>query len=126
MPLNTIKTTKSRVVFWLTLCVALAIAVGTLLPRADFQSVPGTDKFHHFIGFAALILPAAFYDPKSLRWAVPCALLYGGAIEIIQPFVGRSGEFADLVADAIGIAIGAALGMVLHRLFRRQLRMHST
>ena len=104
------------------MCIAVAIAVGTLLPSPNFQNVPGTDKFHHFISFAALVLPAGFYDPKMLRWAMPLALFYGGVIEVIQPFVGRSGEFADLYADGIGLLIGAVLGVLLHYAFGRHRR----
>lgn len=113
---------KTRIVVSSMLCVAAAIAIGTLLPSPNFQSVPGTDKFHHLISFAALVLPAAFYDPKMLRWVLPLALVYGGTIEIIQPFVGRSGEIADLYADAFGMLIGAVLGVILHRLFGRHRR----
>ena len=53
---------------------------------------------------------------------MPLALFYGGVIEVIQPFVGRSGEIADLYADGIGLLIGAVLGVLLHYAFGRHRR----
>jgi len=44
---------------------------------------------------------------------LPIALLFGGAIELIQPYLGRGGELADFAADAAGIVFGAALGLAI-------------
>ena len=96
-----------------TLVLAFIITLLTLLPVSAPQGVPGTDKAHHLLGFAALTLPSALLYPRSLVIVLPCSLLFGGAIELIQPYVGRQGEFADFSADAVGALVGVGVGLAL-------------
>ncbi len=95
--------------------IAVAIAVLTLMPAPSLPAAPGGDKLHHFVAFGALVLPVVAVRPRQALWAVPVAIGYGGAIELIQPHVGRHGEWADAVANALGACMGAALGWGLHR-----------
>jgi hypothetical protein len=100
----------------LTLLVAIAIGTLTLTPAISppFGSFPGIDKLYHIIGFSSLIFPAAVLYPRALLWLFPAALLFGGAIEIIQPSVGRARELADFVADGFGVGGGLLLGLWVH------------
>ena len=108
------------VVSVLTLAVAVAIGLLTLLPTGGLERhVMGSDKAHHLIAFAALILPAATAAPRVLWRLWPLALLYGGAIELIQPWVGRDGDIRDALADGLGLCLGTALGLFLHWLRSR-------
>ena len=92
--------------------LAVAIAYLTLTPlQVDLDL--GSDKLYHFIAFAALVLPCALLYARTLIWVLPAAILFGGAIELIQPYVGRGRELADFGADAVGVVIGAALGLSL-------------
>ncbi len=50
---------------------------------------------------------------RTLFTVIPAAILFGGAIELIQPYVGREGEWADFVADVIGIGCGVVLGLTI-------------
>ncbi len=100
----------------ITLALALSIAVLTLMRVPVPAGVGGSDKTHHLLGFAALALPISAVRP---RWIVGLAVVlaaYGGAIELIQPFVGRSRELADWLADLKGIAVGALAGLLANRL----------
>lgn len=100
----------------LTLIVALAIAAMTLLPHPPGPpGMPGMDKLVHLLAFAALAAPLAWHHPR--RWAVVAlaALAYGGGIEILQPHVGRTAEWADLLADGLGAFGGAWLAARLRR-----------
>jgi len=110
------------IAFSLTVIVASALAYLTLMPLSVSDSIPGSDKLHHLIGFAALTLPCAVLYPSALVWLVPMAVLFGGALEVIQPFAGRHGEVLDFYADTIGVLIGTALGLSLyrHKLFRKR------
>ena len=101
-----------------TLALAALIGFLTLTPIQN-PGVPGTDKSHHLIGFAALALPLSFSRPRLAPWVILAAAAYGGAIEIIQPLVGRSREVLDFVSDAAGAVIGGAAGVALWRLRRR-------
>lgn len=102
-----------------TLAIALAIGVLTLTHISD-AGVPGSDKLHHFIAFAALTLPAGFARPRLGLWIALSALAYGGAIELIQPLVGREREFLDFVADGAGSLLGALCGAVMRWLWDRR------
>lgn len=101
-----------------TVLLGIVIAVLTLAPVSS-QDVPGSDKLHHVLGFAALAFPLPFARP---RLAIPVALgviAYGGMIELIQPYFGRQAEWADFLADGLGAVLGAGLGALAGRRFRR-------
>ena len=101
-----------------TLALAALIGFLTLTPIQN-PGVPGTDKSHHLVAFAALALPLSFSRPRLALGVILAAAAYGGAIEIIQPLVGRSREVLDFVSDAAGAVIGGAAGVALWRLRRR-------
>lgn len=105
-----------KVALVLTLLIAAAITGLSLYPLEFDRPVPGTDKTHHLIAYAALIFPMALVARSSLVWAVPAALALGVMIELVQPFTGRLREFGDVVANCLGLAIGAFLGRALARL----------
>ncbi len=123
MPTATLPYPRQRrlVANTLTLLLAVVIAGLTLFPNVR---PPGgfemQDKVYHAIAFAALVLPSATLYPRALIWALPFGLLLGGAIEIIQPWVGRGRELADFVADAIGIGTGLMVGLWLQHWLRRR------
>jgi VanZ family protein len=102
--------------------VAGVIAVATLMPQDHLPQGPaGLDKAFHALAFAALVLPAALLRPDRLPVVMLLAFAYGGLIEPIQPLVGRSAEWADLLADAFGVMAGAGIGLALRRgLLRRE------
>lgn len=102
-----------------TLALAVAIGVLTLSPAVTDAAVPGSDKSHHFVAFLALTLPLAFARPRLAPWIALATIAYGGAIELIQPLVGRDGDVFDLIADAAGSLTGAAVGAGLASLRHR-------
>lgn len=95
----------------------MVIAVLTLAPVSG-QDVPGSDKLHHVIGFAALAFPLSFVRPRLALWVALCVSAYGGLIELIQPYFGREAEWADFLADILGAALGAGAGALAGRWFR--------
>ena len=109
----------ARVAFCATWMIALIILWFTLTPQAlpKSQSLP-LDKVAHIAAFTALVLPVAWMAPRSLWLLVPLALGLGGAIELLQPFVGRGREVADFIADAMGVVAGLIIGTGLRQLWR--------
>lgn len=106
---------------WLASTLAIALLIGVLtltptpqMPRSDFQ----WDKVAHMVAFLTLVFPTAALWPRVAAWMGALAVAYGGAIEIVQPFTGRSAEVADLVADAVGVVLGLILGTVARRYIR--------
>ncbi len=113
---------RRAVFFVLTAVLAVLIAILTLAPVSVPVTVPSNDKVHHLIAFAALLLPCAFLYRRALYYILPGAILFGGMIELIQPYVGRTGEWADFGADAIGAMLGVAIGLALRSVFSTRKR----
>ncbi|ELR66765.1 hypothetical protein C942_04463 [Photobacterium marinum] len=83
---------------------------------AELPEVPGTDKTHHFIAYAALMFPVAFRKPK--KWPLFGLLFIGwsGMIELIQPYVNRYGEWLDMAANTGGLICGFVLAWVISQM----------
>jgi len=99
--------------FHLTLMLLVSIATLSLWPAAYLPNVPGTDKTHHFIAYAALILPTALRQPKNYLTIIVGFLAFSGAIELIQPYVNRYGEWLDMAANTLGLVSGWVLAKVM-------------
>ncbi|RMG92435.1 MAG: VanZ family protein [Zetaproteobacteria bacterium] len=100
---------------WLSISAMLLAGITLLSLWPSPPSVPGGDKLHHTLAYALLAMPAAL-----ARTGHPQILLlylgWSGAIELIQPYVHRQGEWADLAANASGLALGWLLGTGIARL----------
>jgi len=104
-----------------TFFLAVIIAWATLTPTPptpDLDS-PHADKIYHVVAFAVLVLPTSVLYARSLTWVLPLACVFGIAIELVQPFTGRSAEVADILADLVGIGVGTAVGLTLSAIVRR-------
>lgn len=103
----------------LTIFLALAIGYLSLSPLDDLPKAPGGDKLHHFIAYACLTFPMMFANAHKWPRIMLPAIAYGGAIELIQPYVNRYGEWLDFAANSAGCLIGAGLAMAASRLLAR-------
>lgn len=97
-----------------TIALAGIIAVLTLAPLPA-GGPGGSDKVYHVLAFACLAFPLPLVRPRWTTWVILGVVAYGGAIELIQPSVGRQAEWADLLADGIGAVMGAVSGWALSR-----------
>ena len=102
-----------------TFAIALAITLGTLLPNAQLPDTQTSDKAIHLIAFALLTLPLSFAGAVNKVRLVMVSVCFGAAIELIQPYVGRSGEWLDFGADAAGAALGVFSGVVFSQVAKR-------
>mgnify|MGYP000276405233 CR=1 FL=1 len=107
--------------FWLILTLLLLVIItgSSLWPVEFLPVVPGTDKAHHLLAYAALVLPVALSRPKYWLWIVFALFTWGGIIELIQPYVNRWGEWLDLLANGLGIMLGLLLGQLLSQLLKK-------
>jgi VanZ family protein len=88
------------------------ITLFSLWPIAELPAVPGTDKAHHLIAYALLMFPTAIKQHKY-RWLIAIFFIfYSGAIELIQPYANRYGEWMDLAANVGGLLIGMLLAQL--------------
>ena len=99
---------------WLhiTLMLLASIATASLWPAAYLPDVPGTDKTHHFIAYGALMFPTALKQPKYILIIAIGFITFSGAIELIQPYVNRYGEWLDMIANTLGLICGWLLAKV--------------
>lgn len=126
----------------LTVLVVLAILYFSLMPKASYPDItwiPFADKGDHMVAYAGLgfslfiatlQIPGSGKAPKEGKhshstlhltsWAGPSiimtlsmGLLFGFAVEMIQPLFGRSREWMDLAADFMGLVVGLAIALVL-------------
>ncbi|PID66166.1 MAG: hypothetical protein CR975_04385 [Gammaproteobacteria bacterium] len=106
--------------YWclLTAILLLLITLLSLWPAVQLPLVPGTDKTHHVIAYAVLMLPAAIRRPSYWLWVAAGFIAYSGMIELLQPFVNRYAEWLDLLANALGVVCGGLIGYGLHTLGR--------
>ena len=101
----------------LTLFILLVITILSLWPLDELPSVPGTDKTHHLIAYAILMLPTALRKPD--RWILfgLFFIAYSGAIELFQPYVNRYGEWLDMLANTAGVVCGLITAEIVNFLF---------
>ncbi len=90
----------------ISLLILSAILVLSLTPVDKLPEVAGSDKTHHLIAYMALAFPVALVKPKNWLFVILFYFGISGMIELIQPFVNRSGEWLDLLANTSGLCIG--------------------
>jgi VanZ family protein len=105
-----------RLLFWLAVAAMLFFTLRTIT-----VTVPGSDKTHHAITFGALMLLAVTAYPAVRLGSLAVILsALGAAVELIQPFFGRSCDVRDWVADTIGIVIATLLAGFGRKLLLRR------
>ena len=75
----------------------------------------GTDKAHHLVAYFFLAFPSGLIKPN--KWVL--FIIFGGVIEMIQPYVKRYGEWLDFFANTIGVFISFFAGSILNMKFLR-------
>lgn len=104
--------------FWrpgyFALTIAVLMAVGSLMPAEDAESLPGSDFAHHAFAYCLL----SFFAVLAVKGRLISSIIllgilgFGIALEFIQPFFGRASDFNDVIANAAGVLFGffAAVG----------------
>ncbi len=108
--------------YWVFLSIAILIAITflSLWPLQELPSVPGTDKTHHFIAYAALMFPVALRQAKFWKGYGVMIVGYSGVIELVQPFVNRYGEWLDMLANTCGVVIGICIAAFINFIVNRR------
>lgn len=105
--------------YWLA-CTVFTLTVITLLslnPISNLPSVPGGDKMHHIIAYAILMFPVALKKPKHWPFIALLFLCLSGAIELLQPLVGRHNDWLDISANWTGIILSTLFAQLIHRVY---------
>ncbi len=114
---------------WMAIGSAVTVTLAAIIAMLTLAPVPssdpaGSDKIYHVLAFACLVFPLPLVRPRWTVWVILGVIVYGGVIEVIQPFFGRQAEWADLVADGIGAILGAILARQLGLRLRRSGRLN--
>jgi hypothetical protein len=105
--------------YWIVITV-FTLAVITLLslyPLENLPSVPGNDKTHHFIAYGALMFPTALRKPKYWQFICLFFICWSGAIELLQPYVNRYGEWLDMAANSAAIVCSLLIAKLINWIF---------
>jgi VanZ family protein len=102
---------------WFALLWGGIIGYLSLAPLSALPEIAVSDKLEHFAAYSLLgfLAVLARRSKHGLIWIVFAAVAYGGAIEIIQPYVNRYMELGDFIANACGALFGATLGFASGR-----------
>jgi len=105
-----------RAAFWCFWPAMAVVAWGELKP--DPTPLPDFlfwDKAQHFTAYFGLALLATLGWGRSIRarFILAGVLALGGSLEILQAFVGRDAEWADMGANTLGAVTGLGLGFLL-------------
>jgi VanZ family protein len=102
-----------------TFVFTLVLLWAFLTPISQLPKTPDiSDYVWHFAIFAVLVIPLSTVLPKQGGKIAFAAVLFGTAIECIQPYFGRGFEAHDLLSNAIGIVAGWCISMTLVSVFR--------
>jgi len=106
--------------YWLFISITILalISILSLTPLTHLPAAPGSDKAHHFIAYGALFFPVALKKPKYWLLIGVAFMLLGGAIELIQPYVNRYGEWLDMLANSTGLFCGYLVACLTNKLIK--------
>ncbi|MBA7549549.1 hypothetical protein ES705_42037 [subsurface metagenome] len=108
----------------LAVAAAVTILVLSLLPKEAISNVSISDRFMHFTAYAVLSFLAYFSFIKSINIKlvviiIVACFVYGAAIELLQPLVGRNRENMDILINAAGVFSGTSFCILLDLFFRK-------
>ena len=98
-----------------TIFLLLAITFLSLYPLQTLPELPGTDKIHHLVAYFFLALPSGLRKPSKWVLFICLFIIFGGVIEMIQPYVNRYGEWLDFFANTTGVIFGFFVGIILNK-----------
>ena len=101
----------------ITVILTALLTVVMLWPiKTQFPGPEASDKLLHLLAFLALVLPFACTGRFRLLPILISASIFGGTIELIQPFFGRSAELGDWISDIVGVSFGIILGKIYNKI----------
>ena len=100
-----------------TIFLLLVIAFLSLYPLPKLPEFQGTVKTYHLVDYFLLELPSGLKKPNKWVLFIFFFIIFGGVIEMIQPYVNRYGEWWDFFANTIGVIYGFFVGVILNNKF---------
>jgi hypothetical protein len=111
-----------KIVLFTALCIAVVIAAATLTPWAGKLAPQGVDKLCHAAGFAVLVMHMLMVRLESGLVMAPLALGFCRAIERIQRYLNRFGNFSEFWQDLMSVLIGVTLAILFNQFIKECVR----
>ena len=103
----------------ITLVIALLILILSLKPQgAVVTNYIVSDKLLHMFAYCLLVTPISLEKIIPSLYVFVFALIFGGCIELIQPFTQREADILDLIANTAGISLGILIAKALRLIFK--------
>ncbi|MFN4057572.1 MAG: VanZ family protein [Roseinatronobacter sp.] len=110
-----IRTRIRRVTIILT-CLGIIFATALLLMPVMGNGVARIpDKLAHALLFSGVALPTLILPARRWAWVIAGLAVYGGTIELVQPYFGREASLLDWLANLAGLAMAIAIAPILRR-----------
>ena len=107
----------------LTIFLLLVITVLSLYPLSKLPEFPGTDKIHHLFAYFFLAFPSGLRNPNKRALFIFSFIIFGGIIEMVQPYVNRYDDWLDFFANTIGVFFGFFVGLVFNKKFLAKVKL---
>jgi len=104
----------------ITIFLMLLIIFLSLYPLQKLPEFQSNDKTQHLVAYFFLALPTGLKNPNKWGLYICFYIIFGGIIELVQPFVNRYGEWLDFFANTIGVILGFCVGLFLNNKFRNR------
>ena len=101
---------------FLSLVVAMIIITLSLTPLTQGPETVGSDKNYHFLAYGILAAPTSFGRASAIFKFAIFYIVFGACVEVLQPFVGRSGDMSDVLMNSFGVFVGSCVGYTARRI----------
>jgi|GEM_PF-1677942 len=112
-PLNAIFTFLEKHWAQCTVVFLITITYLSLTPSGPQGPIDYADKIYHCIAYAGLALPMALRKPTYWVGGMLGLVVFGGIIEVVQPYTGRSADWLDFIMNSVGVLIAVLISRVI-------------
>ena len=102
---------------WLciTIILTLLILLLSLYPIDASPNSLSNDKAYHLIAYSLLSFPVSIKKPPFYILICLFFIIFGGFIELIQPYFNRYFDISDFLTNSVGVLIGMIIGSIMRR-----------
>jgi VanZ family protein len=121
---RTVNGARVHLAIFVLLLAAWTCALWSPVPHESAREALGSDWHVFLFGKGLHISVYAFLTilggtvckfGKRWWWVLPVLVAHGGLIEVVQPYVGRTGSLRDVGLDTLGIVIGGMIVWIARR-----------
>jgi len=93
----------------------------SLRPIPETLNFSPNDKFNHVLAYTTLscLICIGRRNIFQILCLFLATVIFGGSVEIIQPYIGRYGEWQDFYANTVGSFIGTSLALLFYYQFKK-------